>query len=260
MSSEREKTMRSLRSTAVLGLVGVATVVVVTITSGVYWHARSAAHAALIEELCLRGEIVASNVEVEDHQPVLEVPLPMLPEYVRSASGVYFVVWSRTGEELFRSPSLGDEKIGAAPAWRRAAMDLDELDDGPFGTRCARLHLSFVARTEEDYHGWVATGLISDRPSEAFLDAQADERRFHLMLAIDTQDRDESLAGLRQFLLAVGLGAIGLSGLLALGVSGRLVAPLGRMQRRRPAWAQRRRGAASAPTRWCPNLNFWPTH
>lgn len=213
---------RSLRTTLLVGLMTLGTVMTVGFAGVVYWRADRQVHDALHADLKLRAMTLAGILSIEREGIEFELAERALPEYYKKKSGVYATIHDHTGKLRIRSLNL-TEKLEPSTPWRLGALDYEELTPGPDGIPCAAVTYSFIARldAETSYPGTADDDGEDDADDadDAWVPPTEAERQYQARVAVDSRPRDESLAQLALFLFAAGAGT-----LLVIGVGGLLIA------------------------------------
>jgi heavy metal sensor kinase len=196
-------------------------------------HARAdrLAHAAVQDDLRLRATVLAGLLEIEDDKLEFEATPKTLPEYYDPESGKYCVIVDAVGKTVIRSPSTGDEPLAVTAPWERGRFTFHELEAGPHGTPCAVATYSFAVEVERDEDTQAEPAPHPEAVGAAAAPEPPGERRFQILVALDSRPRDGSLADLRGFLVVTSLLAVGATVLGGLFLARTMLRPIERMTR-----------------------------
>ncbi len=141
--------MRSIQRRLVVSLFAVLFLLVGTFGAVLYLHTRQALLGQFEADLLAKARAFAATTEVDPETGLeFEFSDVSLPEFQPSANAEYYQVWRSGGEELIRSPSLGEKRlqrpdaVASTPGFR----DVD-LPDGRSGRAVA---LVFTPRVDKD--------------------------------------------------------------------------------------------------------------
>jgi heavy metal sensor kinase len=188
----------------------------------VYGRASREAHAALRSRLLLRAKALAGLIEFEVEPDYvaydLELPYKAIPEYGAGRREAYFVIHDPEGDVFLSSPSLGEDVLPPPRGWDRdGTVWFDEVESGPGDRPCAMVTLCYLVQTEADDDD-------DDGDEPPAIDEEA--RRFRIQVALDVEERDESLASLLWFLAMTGGGATLLALLGGMALARRVLRPV----------------------------------